>query len=146
MNAHLATSDTKQQAHRLVAPPRHLPAPSFIKETNLRNLRNLRTNPIAPPQLAKNDHSTLGGVYKHPQKSFPDDGEPPVSFHTTLPDDGEPPVSVHTTLPDDGEPPVSIHTTLPDDGEPPVNLPATLPDDGEPRPSIHFPSNKQKQT
>ncbi len=110
-------------------------------------------------KLAKNDHFALGGVYKHPQTTLPEYGEPPVNLHTTLPAYGEPSVNphttlpayvepsvnLHTTLPDYGEPPVSVHTTLPDYGEPPVNLPTTLPDYGEHRRDIHLPSNKQNK-
>ena len=115
--------------------------------------------PCALSLMAKTDHSTLGGVYKHPQTSLPKDGEPPVSVPTSFPKDGEPPVNTPTSLPKDGEPPVNAPTTfpkdgeplvntptsLPKDGEPLVNLPTSFPDDGEPRRDIQLPNNKQNK-
>ena len=113
---------------------------------------------VTPP-VVKNDHPSIGGLYKNPQNCFPKSGEPPVNSHTTLPKSGEPPVSSHTTLPKSGEPPVNSHTTFPESGEPPVNSHTTFPKSGEPpvsipatihklvepRRSLRLPSNKQNK-
>ena len=83
------------------------------------------------PSMVKNDHHSIGGVYKNPQNCFPKSGEPPVNSHTTFPESGEPSVSSHTTFPKSGEPPVSI--------------PAIIHQLVEPRRSLRLPSNKQNK-
>ncbi len=113
---------------------------------------------VTPP-VVKNDHPSIGELYKNPQNCFPKSGEPPVSSHTTFPESGEPPVNSHgtfhdsgepsvnshTTFPESGEPSVSTHTTFPKDGEPPVSIPATIHQLVEPRRSLRLPSNKQNK-
>ena len=110
-------------------------------------------------KLAKNAHSTLGNVYKHPQNRSSRSGRPPVNPHTTTSRSGRPPVNSHTTTSRSGRPSVNPHTTSSRSGRPPVNPHTTSSRSGRPpvnphtvssrsgRPpvSLQLPSNKQNK-
>ncbi len=82
-------------------------------------------------ELAKNDHSVLGGVCKYPQNRTSRSGRPSVNLHATTSRSGRPSVNLHTTTSRSGRPSVNPHTTSARSGGLSVNS--------------HLPSNKQNK-